>query len=288
MINKPELFCYVFMPFDTSLSFVYDISIKPLAKKFNSGDFDYKLTIQRADEDVIVTGHNINKIKEAIWRCDIAIIDITNRNPSVMWELGYCEALNKRTIIIRQDNDSLPYNINQKHILRYELSTNGLDTLSKNLGQILESISENKIQTIRFDTEIDELFKSLDIEFRKIHENSILKNFARNELKRITDRIERLNQMGLFDLRNWKDMKEVISYYADYIKELDDENCSYKTLSFFEFWKDFDEYNREADYLEANILAANSGTQIERCFVIDKQFFKGGGKAHFQQIKRKY
>lgn len=273
MDEKLELFCYVFMPFDSSLSFVYDFGIKPLVKEFNNEESDYKLTIQRADEDIITSGHNINKIKDAIWKCDIAIIDISNRNPSVMWELGYCEALNKETIIIRQDSDSLPYNINQKYIIRYELSTYGLEVLAKKLAQILGTISENKIQTIRFDSEIDDLFKVLDFEFRKIHENSILKNFAKNELKRIANRIEKLNHEGVFDLRNWKDMNEVITYYSDYIKELDNSDCSYKTLSFFEFWEDFEKRSPEADYLHANIVAANEGTLIQRCFVIDSKKF---------------
>jgi hypothetical protein len=116
--------------------------IMPFAPKFDIVHSKIKSTVDsevsgkniqcyRLDEKKapgIITEELLSDIKNSL----LCIADVTNGNPNVMWEVGYAMALNKDVILIAQDDQGLPFDINHWRVIRYDRAL--LDeSLCKNL-----------------------------------------------------------------------------------------------------------------------------------------------------------
>jgi hypothetical protein len=64
----------------------------------------------------------ITSIYKAIAEADIVIADISQHNPSVMYELGFAHARGKPTIIIAQDTERIPFDVAHHRTLLYDRS----------------------------------------------------------------------------------------------------------------------------------------------------------------------
>ncbi|MCA8951693.1 MAG: hypothetical protein KDE27_19450 [Planctomycetes bacterium] len=65
------------------------------------------------------TGNILEMIRRGIESCECAIVDITGENPNVMYELGLLHALDKPTMILASDLQSLPFDIRTETVTRY-------------------------------------------------------------------------------------------------------------------------------------------------------------------------
>jgi hypothetical protein len=114
--------CFVIMPFgkkldeaDVEVDFdeVYEKFIKPTVE--NAG-----LKCIRCDE-VDEAGNIHKRMFQLIWQSDVAIADVSIPNPNVFYELGIRHALRKAvTIIIRNKNSNLPFNIINMNAVEYD------------------------------------------------------------------------------------------------------------------------------------------------------------------------
>ena len=93
--KKPRAF--VIMPFDAEARPVYQDFIRPTL--VNLG-FD----VSRAD-DLLNQQNILADILSSIASTDLIIVDLTDSNPNVYYELGLAHALNKPTILLGQDLD---------------------------------------------------------------------------------------------------------------------------------------------------------------------------------------
>ena len=72
-------------------------------------------------DDIEKAGSIDTDMFNAILRADIAIVDITTGNPNVFYELGMRHALKENvTILIRQETDGLPFNIQGLRAIGYD------------------------------------------------------------------------------------------------------------------------------------------------------------------------
>ena len=103
--------CFVIMPFSSiegslkkdEWTEVFEKVIKPSVEK--SG-FNYKC--ERAD---IQFGSIIEEILDKLNRSELVIADLTHRNPNVLYELGVRHALGGPTIVIAQNEEDIPYDL---------------------------------------------------------------------------------------------------------------------------------------------------------------------------------
>ena len=75
--------------------------------------------------------HNVGQILEDVTSCisgaAVVVVDITDANPNVMYELGYAHALGKPTVLIcnAQHNgapgEGIPFDIRGMRVLRFNL-----------------------------------------------------------------------------------------------------------------------------------------------------------------------
>ncbi len=119
------------MPFLPELNFFY-LYVRDFIQQ------NYDMPCARADSRYY-TGPFIDKIRRYILEATVIIADITGNNPNVFYELGVAHALNKSTIILTQDIDQRPSDIQHFDMIQYSLDNDrGLITdLKKALGDIL-------------------------------------------------------------------------------------------------------------------------------------------------------
>ncbi len=114
--------CFVIMPFGKKLDEakvevdfdeVYNNFIKPTVE--GAG-----LNCIRCDE-VDEAGNIHKRMFQLIWYADVTIADVSLPNPNVFYELGIRHALRKAvTVIIRNKNASLPFNIANMNAIEYD------------------------------------------------------------------------------------------------------------------------------------------------------------------------
>jgi len=121
--------CFVIMPFgkkldgaDDEVNFdeVYENFIKPTVESEG-------LECIRCDE-VDEAGNIHKKMFQLIWHAEVSIVDVSIPNPNVFYELGIRHALRKSvTVIIRNKNATLPFNITNMNAVEYDLTGGNSD-----------------------------------------------------------------------------------------------------------------------------------------------------------------
>lgn len=139
-MSKNNNRCFVIMPFSTPSGYepdhftkIYEQIIKPSIKQAG-------LEAERVDENLLSTDI-VAKIFKGLTECDMAICDLSSRNPNVLYELGIRQAYNKPVLLIKDEKTdqifdvggltTIPYN---SHRL-YENVTEAINTISDALKE---------------------------------------------------------------------------------------------------------------------------------------------------------
>lgn len=121
---------FVIMPFRAEFNDVWKGGIQGACRELG-------LTAVRAD--MINRSSNItDDIVQSIKDCHVAIADVTENNPNVMFELGYAVARDKPNIIISQSSDYLPFDIRHLRTIVYTNSWSGIEELRNKLVSFLK------------------------------------------------------------------------------------------------------------------------------------------------------
>lgn len=106
--------------------------------------------------DVISPGESfIRKIDTIINQSGLMIIDVSDINSNVMWELSNAVARNKKIILVAEKEHfkSIPFNLSQYHVVTYSYSENNID-FSLNIENILSDyVKTFEINNLNFDAE---------------------------------------------------------------------------------------------------------------------------------------
>jgi hypothetical protein len=124
---------FIIMPFDPAFNDVH-AAIKEALREV--GD---RVEATRLDE-VRAAGNITEDMVSGLRECTVCIADVTGRNANVMWEVGYAAALQKPTLVLQEGIESLPFDISQLRVLRYDradLATTLREPLVQALTQTL-------------------------------------------------------------------------------------------------------------------------------------------------------
>jgi hypothetical protein len=127
-----ESLCFVLMPFRDNLKAVYTDAIKPAVE-------GVKLKCERADE-IDTPGVILDQIDERIQRAQVVVADLTSSNPNVAQEIGYARALQKLIILLAQETEPLPFDVQHYRVLKYSPDQAGLRSLREHLTHSLSEI----------------------------------------------------------------------------------------------------------------------------------------------------
>jgi len=136
---KMEKKCFVISPIgeegseirknaDDALEFV----IEPAC-----GDYEIIRSDKISDNGIIT-----QSIVENILKCDLAIADLTGRNPNVFYELAIRHSYGLPVIqITRDDVGNLPFDIHNVRTIQYDLSASGAKKASIEIKKIVDGIN---------------------------------------------------------------------------------------------------------------------------------------------------
>jgi hypothetical protein len=82
------------------------------------------------------------EIRNTINRASLVIGEITERDPNVMWEIGYAQALNKPVLLITQDLGSVPFDLRSLRVLTYQPGVPNLGSVNRLIDAIVAVLRE--------------------------------------------------------------------------------------------------------------------------------------------------
>jgi hypothetical protein len=126
---------FMVMPFSNdSVKSAYNHVVKPICEQKS-------ISIRKADE-IFSTKPVYDDIVREIQKADIIVVDITDNNPNVFYELGMAHTLKQQqTIILTNDKfDETPFDIAHFRIIQYKDTIEGKENFSKKLSSTLDYI----------------------------------------------------------------------------------------------------------------------------------------------------
>lgn len=125
---------YVIMPFKGELTDVYYLGIRP---PLEQGDY----VVELADDIQFMDGVLVN-VREAIEEADLIVVEITDPDPNIYYEIGLAQSLNKRIILITQSVENLPLDFREMSYVVYEKT----DDLREKLAEAVGTVEKQTIQ----------------------------------------------------------------------------------------------------------------------------------------------
>jgi len=108
--TKPKPFVFVLMPFKPEFNDIYELGIKAACKA--AGAY-----CERVDEQ-LYQGSMLERIYNQIAKADVLVADTTGKNPNVYYEVGYAHALGKHVMLMTQDANDIPFDLqHHRHIV---------------------------------------------------------------------------------------------------------------------------------------------------------------------------
>ncbi|MCK4368571.1 MAG: hypothetical protein KAV68_02735 [Dehalococcoidales bacterium] len=140
MNNKKK--CFVIMPVSKTKSCteaewtgIFEHMVKPAVTGSRLG-FECERAKPRS-------GAFIKDILEGLNRSEVVIADLTNRNPNVCYELGIRHTLKNRTILIAQNIDDVPSDLQSYWVVVYKKDLTGASEFKKKVRDILKEMQKD-------------------------------------------------------------------------------------------------------------------------------------------------
>lgn len=182
-MNRPIVF--VLTPFSEEHIALYEMLKEELKDNFafsNAGDLDNSRNI-------------ISDIVYGINEASVIIADLTGLNPNVFYELGLAHALRKKTIIITQDIDELPFDIRSYRAVEYGMQFNRIPALIDELRKLLSGAMDGSIQ---FGNPVTDFITKRDVVDNRNCTNGEISILLESS-DTGTEEIEQNEEMGLVD-----------------------------------------------------------------------------------------
>lgn len=163
---------------------VYEYLIKPACEAAG-----YK--VDRAD-DTSKTNMIIVDILQKAVKYDMAICDISSRNANVFYELGFRQAFNMKTVLIKDRKTVMPFDISSIRTLSYS-ETLRIDEVEKGCAEIQKALEETEKSDSNDINSLIHLLSITKAEIPKQQEISPDTNILLNALSDLTEKVNRLS-----------------------------------------------------------------------------------------------
>jgi hypothetical protein len=146
--QKEEMSCFVIMPFTDPLGYsdghfreVYECIIEPAISSLN---------LRPIRLDNINSTNNIHvSLLQHLYISPIAVCDISSLNPNVLFELGFRQALNRPTVIIKDGDTKNIFDLASMSYIEYQKDLNfrSVEKFRKQLVERIENTIKNPIDS---------------------------------------------------------------------------------------------------------------------------------------------
>jgi hypothetical protein len=133
---------FMIMPFRPQFDAIYQNMVRPICSSLN-------LTIKRGDDFASISGAIINEIWAALNACRMVIVETTEVNANVYYELGIAHTLGKPAVLLTQEREpqKLPFDLRHMRFVVYDNTIPGGEQLEKDLRKaivwLLNDLEEN-------------------------------------------------------------------------------------------------------------------------------------------------
>ncbi len=141
----------------------------------------------RADE-VSSSNMIVVDILKKIVESDLAICDLSSRNPNVLYELGLRQAFNKKTVLIKDNLTTSPFDVSAFRYSEYN-STLRIDHVQNEVNNLAKAIKS----TVHSENDINSIVQLLQIEPAKIGDKTELSTSDTIIIKMIKDLSAKIN-----------------------------------------------------------------------------------------------
>ena len=93
----------------------------------------------RADE-IFTPTSIIEDIRQNIRNAQFLIADLTEKNPNVLYELGFAHGIEKNVILIARKMEDVPFDLRHLRIAKYEDNASGLQKLRNSLQSMIPNL----------------------------------------------------------------------------------------------------------------------------------------------------
>ena len=94
-------------------------------------------------QDLSSARNILQDIIQGIERADVVVADLTGLNPNVFYEVGVAHALQKPVILLTQDIDKLPFDLQQYRTIPYSTKFDKAQRLADELTHLASRVAEN-------------------------------------------------------------------------------------------------------------------------------------------------
>jgi hypothetical protein len=122
--------CFVLMPFKKKFREIYTKHIKSIFTRYD--------WVCNMAEEIHEEREIINIIWEQVLRADLIIADLTKRNPNVFYELGYAHALGKKTVLLTQSIQDVPFDLRHRQLVEYSPTPEGYKKLVQSIVEYIK------------------------------------------------------------------------------------------------------------------------------------------------------
>ena len=112
---------------------------EPVHEAIRTGIESAGLSPQRAD-DIFSTRSGMEKILRGIAKAEVVVADMTERNANVFYEAGIAHMAKENVILLTQDKDDFPFDLQHIDHIVYEVTEDGLRVLTEKLADVIQSL----------------------------------------------------------------------------------------------------------------------------------------------------
>lgn len=144
-IEQDQRLCVYFCPYKKKYRSVFEKAVSPAC-------VDIQINPICLDR-ISAPGNIMNEILKAIFIAGIVVVDISERNANVMYELGLCHGLKRIhevVILSREPLDKLPFDITGVRCFEYTSSKKGLEELSDKLKVVFREVIEKRNSVLQY------------------------------------------------------------------------------------------------------------------------------------------
>ncbi len=129
---------FVIMPHAPEFDAIYSMFIREALTAAN-------LVVTRSD-DIQDQANILSGIVAEIGRSDIVVADLTGANPNVFYELGLSHAMEKRTVLLTQDINDVPFDLKSYRMLVYGTHFADVIRVKQQLTELATGVLSGKIR----------------------------------------------------------------------------------------------------------------------------------------------
>ncbi|MBN1761984.1 MAG: hypothetical protein JW878_02730 [Methanomicrobia archaeon] len=131
--------CFVIMPFSTTASHTEDEWTAIFEELFKPAWTEFVVDCYRIK---VPRGSITKSIIEKLYGASMVFADLTDSNPNVMYELGVRHTFRKPSIMVKEHNSTIPFDVSDYAIFEYEKTPEGLADLKDHIRAVIQNIEQ--------------------------------------------------------------------------------------------------------------------------------------------------